>query len=97
MANTLLSMLSSTPIAETTDIIYYTIAAILTLAIVLGIAMLSKVKTAVAGNLIGSAATLLAIVLAMWYFKIFSLIELWIAMLIGAVIGIIIAIRVKMI
>ncbi len=97
MANTLLSMLSSTPIAETTDIIYYAIAAILTLAIVLGIAMLSKVKTAVAGNLIGSAATLLAIVLAMWYFKIFSLIELWIAMLIGAVIGIIIAIRVKMI
>ena len=70
MANTLLSMLSSTPIAETTDIIYYAIAAILTLAIVLGIAMLSKVKTAVAGNLIGSAATLLAIVLAMWYFKI---------------------------
>ena len=97
MANTLLSMLSSTPIAETTDIIYYAIAAILTLAIVLGIAMLSKVKTAVAGNLIGSAATLLAIVLAMWYFKIFSLIELWIAMLIGAFIGIIIAIRVKMI
>ena len=97
MAKTLLSVLSNTPAVETRQIIYYIIAAVLTLVVLLGISMLSKVKKAVAGNLIGSVSMLLAIVLTMWYFELFTLLELWIAMLVGTAIGAIIAVKVKMI
>ena len=97
MAKTLLSVLSNAPAVETKDIIYYAIAAILSLAVLLGISMLSKVKKAVAGNLIGAASILLAIILTMWYFELFTLVELWIAMLLGTVIGAIVATKIKMI
>ena len=40
---------------------------------------------------------LLAILLTLWYFDIFSAVECWIAMLVGTVIGIVISIKVKMI
>jgi NAD(P) transhydrogenase subunit beta len=79
------------------DIIYYVCAGILTLLVLVGIAMMSKVEKAVAGNRLGAVSMLLAILLTLWYFDIFSAVECWIAMLVGTVIGIVISIKVKMI
>ena len=81
----------------TENLIYYIAAGVLTVAVLIGIAMMSKVETSVKGNLLGAISMLLAIVLTLWYFNIFTVIELWIAMLVGLAIGITAAMRVKMI
>ena len=81
----------------TENLIYYIAAGVLTVAVLIGIAMMSKVETSVKGNLLGATSMLLAIVLTLWYFNIFTVIELWIAMLVGLAIGITAAMRVKMI
>ena len=57
------------------DIIYYVCAGILTLLVLVGIAMMSKVEKAVAGNRLGAVSMLLAILLTLWYFDIFSAVE----------------------
>ncbi len=79
------------------NIVYYVAAGILTVAVLVGISMMSRVETSVAGNAMGAVSMLLAIVLTLWYFGIFSFIELWAAMLVGLLIGILIAVKVKMI
>ena len=83
--------------SSTQDLIYYIAAGVLTVAVLVGIAMMSRVETSVKGNLLGATSMLLAIVLTLWYFNIFSVIELWIAMLVGLLIGVYAAMRVKMI
>ncbi|MCK9350712.1 MAG: NAD(P)(+) transhydrogenase (Re/Si-specific) subunit beta [Clostridiales bacterium] len=92
----LLLFLAAQPSA-TENLIYYIAAGVLTVAVLIGIAMMSKVETSVKGNLLGAISMLLAIVLTLWYFNIFTVIELWIAMLVGLAIGITAAMRVKMI
>ncbi len=82
---------------STENIIYYVAAGILTIAVLVGISMMSRVETSVTGNALGAISMLLAIILTLWYFNIFTVIELWIAMLVGLVIGIFIAMKVKMI
>ena len=84
----LLLFLAAQP-STTENLIYYIAAGILTVAVLIGIAMMSKVETSVKGNLLGAISMLLAIVLTLWYFNIFTVIELWIAMLVGLAIGII--------
>ena len=84
-------------ITDQTKLIYTILAVILTLAVLIGISLMSKVRKAVTGNLIGSVTMFLAIILTLWYYKIFTAIELWIAMLIGAAIGALVAKNVKMI
>ncbi len=79
------------------DIIYYVCAAALAVVVLLGIAMMSKVRVAVRGNLIGACSMLLMVILTLWYFEIFSFVELYVAMLAGAAIGIWISVKVKMI
>jgi len=83
--------------SATENLIYYIAAGVLTVAVLIGIAMMSKVETSVKGNLLGAISMLLAIVLTLWYFNIFTVIELWIAMLVALAIGITAAMRVKMI
>ncbi len=82
---------------STESIIYYIAAGVLTIVVLVGISMMSRVETSVMGNALGAVSMLLAIFLTLWYFHIFSVIELWLAMLVGLVIGIVISIRVKMI
>ena len=82
---------------STEQIIYYIAAGVLAVVVLVGISMMSRVETSVAGNALGAVSMLLAIFLTLWYFHIFSVIELWLAMLVGLVIGIVISIRVKMI
>ncbi len=81
--------------AET--LIYYIAAGVLTLAVLVGISLMSRVETSVKGNALGAFSMLLAIILTLWYFKIFSVVELWIAMLVGLLIGIWATMKVKMI
>lgn len=82
---------------DPSNIVYMVLAIVLTLVVLLGLSLMSKVKRAVAGNLIGSVAMLLAILLTLWYYQLFSLIGLWVAMLIGTAIGLFVAKKVKMI
>ena len=83
--------------SSTHMIIYYIAAGILTVAVLAGIAMMSRVERSVAGNALGAVSMLLAIVLTLWYFDIFTFVELWIAMLVGLLLGLFIAMKVKMI
>ncbi|NLB10336.1 MAG: NAD(P)(+) transhydrogenase (Re/Si-specific) subunit beta, partial [Clostridiaceae bacterium] len=75
---------------------YLVIAGLLVLLVLIGISMMSKVKLAVKGNLLGSLSMAIAIGLTLWAFDIFSVVDIWIAMLIGALLGIILARKVTM-
>ena len=88
------SQFQITPPSQT---VYTVLAVVLALAVLFGISLMTKVKRAVTGNLIGSVAMFLAIVLTLWYYQLFTLIELWTAMLIGTLIGLLIVRNVKMI
>ncbi|NLZ66609.1 MAG: NAD(P)(+) transhydrogenase (Re/Si-specific) subunit beta, partial [Clostridiaceae bacterium] len=90
-------LLSVESINSTRNLIYYVCAGILAILVLVGIAMMSKVEKSVAGSRLGAISMLLAILLTLWYFDIFSAVECWIAMLVGTVIGIVISIKVKMI
>ncbi|MDO5014588.1 MAG: NAD(P)(+) transhydrogenase (Re/Si-specific) subunit beta [Clostridia bacterium] len=76
---------------------YYIISAVLVILVMVGINMMSKVSSSVKGNLLGAGAMLGAIVLTLWNFKIFTAKELYIAMLIGGLIGVVISRKTKMI
>lgn len=81
----------------TRDIAYYAIAAVLVVMVLIGISLMSKVERAAIGNRLGALSMLIMIVLTLWYFAILSVVELWIAMLVGAAIGIWLMRSVKMI
>jgi len=67
----------------TKDIIYYAICCIVVIGNLVGIAMMSKVKTAVSGNKIGIVSILIAIALTLWYNNMMAFILLMSVMLIG--------------
>lgn len=81
----------------TPDTVYYAISAVLVVLVLVGLKMLSRVQTAVTGNLLGALAMALAIALTMWHFEIFTAVELYVAMLIGVGFGAVIWRRTKMI
>ncbi len=82
-------------------LMYYLICGVLSLSILIGIFLMSKVKTAATGNLLSGSATALAIVVTLVHFKIFSeLVIVYVilgCMLLGAIIGLYLAQKVKMI
>ncbi len=82
---------------QSNAVIYYCLAAILAVAVLLGISRMSKVETAVSGNLMGACSMGLAILLTLWYFEIFTLWDLWLAMACGTVLGLILSAKIKMI
>ncbi len=75
---------------------YLVLAGLLALTVLIGISMMSKVNRAVAGNLLGSVSMALAIGLTLWAFDIFSVVDLWVAMLIGTILGLILSRKVTM-
>ncbi len=83
------------------DIVYYVVCAILAVLILVGISLMSKVKTAVLGNRLSAIATALAIIITLIRFDIISattiLIICLVMLLIGTIIGTYLAKRVKMI
>lgn len=77
--------------------IYIVICAILSVGVLIGLSLMSKVKTAVAGNFISAVSVLLGIVVTLLYREIFSVWSIYIFILIGSIIGVIMSVKVKMI
>ena len=73
------------------------ISAILALLVLAGISMMSKVKTAVAGNLLSAFAMLAGVVATLLFTGVVSVWTIYVAILIGALVGSLMATRVQMI
>ena len=73
------------------------ISAVLAVLVLAGISMMSKVKTAVAGNLLSAFAMLCGIVATLLFAGVVSVWTIYVSILIGALAGRLLAARVKMI
>ena len=78
-------------------IAYYVLVAVLAVGVLVGIYLMSKVKTSVIGNGFSALCMLLAIIITLVQYDIFDKWVLYPCMIIGAVIGIVWAYKVKMI
>ena len=77
--------------------VYYIISAVLVLGVLFGISMMSKVKTAKTGNTLSALCTLIAVLVVMYNCGILTAWQVWLGLLIGALIGVTGAYKVKMI
>ena len=77
--------------------IYYILCSVLSVMVLVGISMMSKVKTAVMGNIISAASVLAGIVATLLFNGIISVASIYVYILVGTIIGSAFAIRVKMI
>lgn len=73
------------------------ISALLSVLVLAGISMMSRVKTAVSGNLLSALALLLGVVVTMLWSGVLTAWTLWPSLAVGALIGGVMARRVKMI
>ena len=73
------------------------LSAILAVLVLAGISMMSKVRTAVAGNLLSAFAMLCGIVATLFFAGVVSVWTIYVSIIIGALIGSLLAARVKMI
>ena len=73
------------------------ISAILAVLVLAGISMMSKVRTAVAGNLLSAFAMLCGIVGTLFFAGVVSVWTIYVSILVGALIGSLLAARVQMI
>ncbi|HHT23222.1 MAG TPA: NAD(P)(+) transhydrogenase (Re/Si-specific) subunit beta [Bacteroidales bacterium] len=77
--------------------IYLIICAVLSVMVLVGISMMSKVKTAVMGNLISAVSVFVGVLITLLYNDIISVKSIYVYMLVGIIIGSTLAVRVKMI
>ncbi len=77
--------------------LYYIICGILSLLVITGIWMMTKVKTSVSGNLLSAFSLLAGIVVTLVFYNILSIVYIYLFMLIGTLIGFVMYQRVKMI
>ncbi len=77
--------------------VYYIISAVIVLGVLIGISMMSKVKSAKAGNTLSAVFTLFAIAVVLYDNQILTAWQAWLGIAIGSVVGIIGAYKVKMI
>ncbi|UTC74119.1 NAD(P)(+) transhydrogenase (Re/Si-specific) subunit beta [Treponema sp. OMZ 792] len=80
-----------------TDTLYYIICGVLSIGVLLGINMMSKVKSAVKGNRLSALCMLAAVCVTLYKYQIFSAGMMWAGLAIGTAIGIILTFKVKMI
>ena len=73
------------------------LSAILAVLVLAGISMMSKVKTAVAGNLLSAFAMLCGIVATLLFAGVVSVWTIYVSILVGALVGSLLAVRVQMI
>ena len=73
------------------------LSALLAVLVLAGISMMSKVRTAVAGNLLSAFAMLCGIVATLFFAGVVSVWTIYVSILIGALVGSLLAVRVKMI
>ncbi len=76
---------------------YYVLCGVLSLLALLGISLMSKVSTAVRGNLLLSFCMLAGFVATMLYYQILEVPTIYALILVGSIVGGILAYRVKMI
>ena len=79
------------------EIVYYIISGVLALMVMFGIYLMSKVEKARLGNIISAVSVLLAIIITLVRYDILSVWALYIYLVIGAVIGIVMTVKLKMI
>ena len=79
------------------DTVYYIICAVLSLAILLGIYMMSKVENSVAGNRLNAIALGIGVVVTLLKYDALPLWIIYVGLALGTIIGLILAYRVKMI
>ena len=77
--------------------IYYVICSVLSLLVLLGIFLMSKVKKSVIGNRISAISMLLGIITTLVYNDILPIWMLYVSMAVGAIIGVFFTVKVKMI
>lgn len=77
--------------------IYFVLCGVLTLVVLLGIYLMSKVKTSVLGNRLSAVSMLLGIALTIVYYELMPFWILYVAMGIGLILGLVLAYRVTMI
>ncbi|WP_352422499.1 NAD(P)(+) transhydrogenase (Re/Si-specific) subunit beta [Proteiniphilum sp.] len=77
--------------------VYIVTCVILSIAVLVGISLMSKVKTAVAGNLLSALSVFAGVVVTLLHYNIVSVWSIYLYMLIGILIGGAMAVRVKMI
>ena len=80
-----------------TDTVYYIICGVLSIGVLLGINMMSKVKSAVKGNRLSAFCMLAAVCVTLYKYQIFSAGMMGAGLAIGAAIGIYLTIKVEMI
>ena len=73
------------------------LSGVLSVCVLVGISMMSRVKTAVAGNLLSAFAMLVGVVGTLFFAGVVTAWTIWPALLLGALIGSIMARQVKMI
>ena len=79
------------------DILYYLICAVLAVLVIVGISMMSKVKTSVEGNLLSALALFAGIIVTLVKYNILGVVYIYGFMLVGLFIGFVMYRRVKMI
>ncbi len=79
------------------SVVYYIISAFLSLGVLLGISMMSRVKTARLGNALSAFCMLLAILVVFVRYGIVSSTIVWLGLAVGFVIGVFLTIKVDMI
>ncbi|MBR1922863.1 MAG: NAD(P)(+) transhydrogenase (Re/Si-specific) subunit beta [Paludibacteraceae bacterium] len=81
----------------TLDILQIVVSVVLSVCVLVGISMMSKVKTAVAGNLLSALAMLCGVVATLCFNHILTAWTVFVAIIIGALIGSMMASRAQMI
>ena len=66
---------------------YIIICAVLSVLVLVGISMMSKVKTAVMGNFLSAASVFVGVLITLLYIDIISFASMYIYMLVGIIIG----------
>jgi len=79
------------------SVVQIILSVVLAILVLAGISMMSKVKTAIAGNLLSAFAMLVGIVATLLFTGVVSVWTVYVSILIGALVGGLIASRVKMI
>ena len=77
--------------------VYYILCLLLTCGVLYGISLMSKVKTAVKGNLLSALCTAVAVLLTLYRYELLTQAGLWITLALGLCCGLFAAQRVKMI
>ena len=77
--------------------LYYSLCGVLSLGVLLGIFLMSKVKKSVLGNRLSAVCMALAIILTLLQNEIFDVWFLYVMLVVGSAIGVWLAVKVKMI